>query len=132
MKRMHQSCAGAVAATCIWRPASGTTGTRRCFILRSICLSFDLCWLAWYDEGYGNVSTVGGASGPMPLPKRTKAPLKIAKVARVDHFVREKEVKTNSNEAPVTILRNPCDVVFSSSVWAMTSTTADACRALLL
>ena len=31
--------------------------------------------------------TVGSAGGPMPLPKRTKAPLKIAEVARVYHFV---------------------------------------------
>lgn len=48
----------------------------------------------------------------MPLPKRTKAPLKIAEVARVYHFVCEEEVKTNTNEAPVTILRNPCDCSF--------------------
>lgn len=48
----------------------------------------------------------------MPQLRQTKAPLKIAEVARVYHFVCEKEAKTNANEAPVTILRNACDSSF--------------------
>ena len=72
------------------------------------------------------------AGGPMPLPKRTQAPLKIAEVARVYHFVCEKKSRQIRTRHPSRFSGILVIAVFSSLVWAMTSTTADACHALLL
>lgn len=76
----HQSCAGAVAATLGVFGGQRVEPLERVNVLYSgvfACLLISADWLGRI-EGYGNVFTVGGAGGPMPLPKRTKAPLKIA------------------------------------------------------